>query len=70
MIPKGCCCKNSFSFPFKPGNVSRLYITYQQNGKNVVEKTIDDCIFENDKVLVDITQQESLLFDENFLELL
>lgn len=60
MISKGCTCKNIFSLPFNENDISVLFITYQQNGKTVVEKVKDDCEFTDGHVSVLLTQEDTL----------
>lgn len=38
----------------------RVYVTYQQGGVNVIEKTNEDITIETDKVIVTLTQAETL----------
>lgn len=42
-----------------------LNLTYQQHGKTVLKKTIEDCTISEDEIVVEITQEESLKFREN-----
>lgn len=41
-----------------------LYLTYKQNGRIKVEKTIDDVTINPDSVQVTLTQKETLSFDD------
>lgn len=41
-----------------------IYITYEQGGKTVVEKTIEDMTIEEDSVAVTLTQEDTLAFEE------
>ena len=41
-----------------------LFITYKQNDMTVVEKSIEDCTIEEDKVTVALTQEETLAFND------
>lgn len=43
-------------------NASVLFITYKQNGKVVLEKTIDDVSIHGEMVEVRLSQRETLLF--------
>lgn len=65
LIPKGCTLTNTFTFPFLKEDVSALYITYSQNGKEVVEKNLNDCEFVDNRIHVLLSQEETLRFDEN-----
>lgn len=40
-----------------------IYVTYQQNGKTVLEKTREDVEVDGNKVIVKLTQEETLLFE-------
>ena len=44
--------------------VDCLYVTYSQNGRTVLEKTLEDCTVEEDSIQTELTQQETLLFDD------
>ena len=66
MIATGCTCKNIFSMPYGESDIQVLFITYQQNGKTIFEKTIDDCMFTDGYVSVLLTQEDTLkLIDES-----
>lgn len=60
MIAKGCTCKNIFSIPYNKNDIDSLFITYQQNGKTVFEKTIAECEFSEGHVSVLLTQEDTL----------
>lgn len=63
MISKGCTVGNTFTVPFTKEEVEVLYITYQQRGKNIVEKTLNDCSFGDNFVSTGLTQEETLMFE-------
>ena len=63
LISKGCTVGNSFTVPFTKDEVVALYITYQQRGKTVIEKTLDDCSFGDNFVSIILTQEETLMFE-------
>lgn len=65
MIAKGCTCKNTFSFPYAENDVKVIFITYQQKGRTVIEKSLSDCTFSDDKVSVILTQEDTLKLAEN-----
>lgn len=44
--------------------VDRLYITYSQNGRNVLEKTLEDCTITENTIQTELTQAETLRFDD------
>ena len=45
-------------------NASVLFITYKQNGKVILEKSIDEVKIQNNIVSVYLSQKETLLFIE------
>lgn len=51
----------TFTVPFDTADVDELYITFEQ-GKQELEKTKEDCTFEEHKVIVSLTQEETLAF--------
>lgn len=65
MIPKGCTCKNFFPIPHAEDEVATLFVTYQQKKETVVEKDITDCTFEDGMVSVNLSQEETLSFEDN-----
>ena len=65
MIAKGCTCKNTFSIPFAESDIKVIFITYQQKGKTVIEKSLSECTFSEGTVSVILTQEDTLKLDEN-----
>ena len=63
MISKGCTIGNTFTIPFTKEEIEVLYITYQQRGKTIIEKTIDDCTFGEGFLSTGLTQEETLMFE-------
>lgn len=64
LIPKGCTCKNGFKFPYRKEDVSAMYVTYQQNRITKVEKDLSECTIEDGKVFVNLSQEQTLSFEE------
>lgn len=46
---------------------SVLFISYMQNGKVVLEKSLDEVSVQNSVIVVNLTQQETLLFKEGII---
>ena len=63
MIGKGCTCQNSFTIPFKEKNIKAIRITYCQDDKVLFEKQLEDCTFSDGKVIVNLSQEDTLKFD-------
>lgn len=60
MIHIGCTEDHSFVFPYAAEEVDSLYVTYQQNGETVLEKTLSDCTIEDSRLLVTLSREETL----------
>ena len=56
---------HTFTLPFTTDLIATVRITYAQCGKVVLEKTESDCSFSGYKMVVSLTQEETLSFDEN-----
>lgn len=63
-IPRGSNIPHRLEVEIDLRNAVMLEITYQQNGKTVLKKHIDDCTISENEVIVEITQQESMRFRE------
>ena len=44
----------------EPIDMAVLYITFQQGGKTVLEKTLDDVVIDGNNIIVDLTQEDTL----------
>lgn len=55
---------HTFNVPFETEFIDALIITYQQKGKTIVEKTKDDVTFDEKKIIVTLTQEETNMFDK------
>ena len=62
MIAKGCTCRNTFTIPYGETEVEVLYITYCQKKEIVLEKTLEDCVFDEGVVRVELSQEDTLKF--------
>ena len=65
MIPKGCTCENSFSFPYEKEEVESLHIAYKENDAMILEKRLEDCVFKDGKIYVALSQEDTLKFTDN-----
>ena len=63
MIRKGTTPTHIFSVDIDLSQAVVLYITYKQNNKTIIEKTLDDCEITQTEVAVKLTQSESLKFE-------
>lgn len=60
MISRGCTIENTFSFPFLREHIDKLYITYQQCNRTIIEKELKDCEFRDGIIAVGLSQEETL----------
>lgn len=65
VIARGCTPVHSFIFPFTASEIEVMYITYVQNGELVLEKTKNDCTIGGGFAVVELTQEETLKFEES-----
>ena len=64
---RGTTPTNIFRTDVDLTNASVLFITYKQNGKVILEKTIDDVSIHGEMVEVRLSQRETLLFSEGIV---
>lgn len=55
-----------FNLPFSTSEITKLVIAYNQGGCNILEKTEDDCTLTENTVSVQLTQEETLLFNYHY----
>lgn len=55
----------TFNLPFDTSNIKSLYVTIKDKNKRMVlEKTEADCTLSGDTVTLELSQEETLLFEE------
>ena len=54
---------HSFGIPFSTNLINELVITYSQDGKAVLTKTLADCVVSENKIELTLTQEETLKFE-------
>lgn len=64
-IARGTTASNVFTVPIDLTDAVVMYITYQQLGRTVLEKTLDDCTVTATSITVNLSQQDTLKFSEN-----
>lgn len=52
-----------FELPFEANLVKTIQITYQQEGKTILQKTEADCTITENAIRAVLTQEETLKFD-------
>lgn len=62
---QGTTPTHTFSLPFETSSISKVRITYAQEDKIVLEKTEEDCKLDGATIIVKLSQEETLKFNEN-----
>ena len=60
---RGTTPTHTFTFSVDLSDVKDFVITYVQNGAIVLEKKKSDCTISDNKIVVTLTQEETLAFD-------
>lgn len=63
IVTTGCINRQSFTLPCPGSELDSLLILYSQLGQVKLRKTIDECKVEGSSVQVNITPEETLLFE-------
>lgn len=63
-IMRGTTPKHTFLTKIDLTSAVVLYITYNQNDNNIIEKTIEDVTIERDRVITRLTQEETLKVED------
>lgn len=56
---------HTFDLPFKTDVISKIKVTYAQNGRVILEKRNEECAFNENTVALKLTQEDTFLFDYN-----
>ena len=54
----------TFNLPFSVSTIRNCEVYFAQNDELVLEKSMEDCVLSGTTLAVTLTQEESLLFDE------
>lgn len=65
MIVPGATPTHEFILPVSEEDVAALRITYEVNGKNVLQKQKEECTFNGTVCTTKLSQKETLLFPSN-----
>lgn len=57
----------SFGLPFETSNIEKLYITFSQDEKEVLNFTKDDCEFEEKTINLKLTQDDTLKLNDELM---
>ena len=64
-VVRGTTPMHSFELPYPKTTIKDIRIIYGQSGRQLFVKTINDCIFEDNSVLVSLSQEDTFLFVSN-----
>ena len=59
---RGTTPTHIFKLPFATSIISKLRVTYAQDGEIILEKTESDCTLDGDNISLKLTQEESFKF--------
>lgn len=62
---QGTTPKQYFELPFSTSLLEKVSVTYRQKERNVLVKRTEDCIYEDNYIIVPLTQEDTLLFNPN-----
>lgn len=61
----GATPTHTFNLPVSTDDVAALRVTYEQGGKNLLQKEMDECTLSGTQVIIKLKQEETLLFESN-----
>lgn len=64
-VIRGTTPTHKFDLPYTPDLIEDLRVIYGQNKKSVFSKIKEDCVIKEGKLIVDLLQEETLLFMPN-----
>lgn len=66
---KGTTPTHIYTLPFDTSLVKSVRITYAQSGKVILTKETDKCTLEGNKVVITLTQEETLKFSTEIVQI-
>lgn len=64
-MTRGTTPTHIFSLPFSAEDITLLNIAYAQRGEIVLEKDLDDCTANDNKLICELSEEDTLLFDSS-----
>lgn len=62
---RGTTAIHIFTFPFAVNMLTEVWITYSQRNVEILTKQLAECEADGNKLTVHLTQEDTLLFQEN-----
>ena len=63
VIIRGTTQNHYFDFPFDPSNIGELSVVYSQNKEIKIRKSLSDVSFDEESLIVELSQEETFNFD-------
>lgn len=64
---RGTTPTHIFELPIDTAQIKRLRVIYQQDSRNILTKTEEDCMIEGDRIILHLTQEETFAFTDKEL---
>lgn len=61
----GATPTHTFNLPISTDDIAAVRVTYEQDGHILFKKKMEECELTENKVIVRLSQKETLLFDSN-----
>lgn len=68
-MTRGTTPELTFTLPFEASELTKLNIAFEQHGKISLEKTLDDCYLEGNKIIVALSEKDTLAFESGFVDI-
>ena len=65
VITQGTTPEQYFQLPFPTSLLTKVSITYTQKEETILVKKLDDCILQENYIIVSLNQEDTLLFKPN-----
>lgn len=62
---RGTTPEYTFTLPFETELIETGRISFAQDGRLILQKTMDDCVLEAQSITLKLTQEETFRFDSN-----
>ena len=66
---RGTTPTNTFTVDVDLRQATELYVTYQQNGETIFEKTLEDVTVTETAIEIALTQEETLAFSKGMVQI-
>lgn len=66
IVVRGSTPSHEFDIIYDSEYIQDVWITYGQNNKEIFTKTRKDCVFQNNIVRIQLTQEETYMFSSRY----